>query len=169
MEDGTNLIYIIINKLYNNQISTRAICTNRDEYSDYVRTHDMNGMRTLVLNADHPKITMNDKFMEKLYDSNYTIVDYYGDVPLTGYEEEMLIENEGTFHQHIKSKINDITNILKKDYIKFSKEEKRDIEHMLNIIRNKNGYCVDEEDVSEDDPSERINYNELIKQSKILN
>ena len=167
MNDGINLVYIILEKGLGG-INTRAICIGKEEYDDYVKTHDLKGCRTMVLNPENPKFKNSEEFMDKVYSSNYAIVDYYDGVPVTGYEEEMIIDAESNFHSHMKSRIGDIKHILSKDFIKFSEREKYDIEQMLNIIRSKSDACTDEEDIPEDEPYNRINYKELIIQGKLL-
>ena len=168
MNDGTNLIYIILDKGYDGQINTRAICTDKQQYDDYAKTHDIRGTRTIVINPDNPKFKNSEKFMEKVYESDYTIIDYYGKIPVTAYEEQMIIEAESSFHCHMISRIHDIRRTLAKEFIKFSKSEIHDIDQMLNIIHAKSTACTDEEDICDEDPFERINYEELIIQGKLL-
>lgn len=168
MSDGTNLIYIILDKGYNGEINTRAICTDKEQYDDYVKTHNVKGTRTVVINPDNPKFKNSEEFMDKVYSSDYAIVDYYGKIPVTGYEEQMVIEGESSFHCHMLTRIHDIRRTLAKEYIKFTKQELDDIDQMLNIIHAKNIACTDEEDICEDEPQERINFEELIIQGRLL-
>lgn len=168
MSVGTDdFVYIILDKGMGS-INTRAICIGKEEYDNYAKTHDLTGTRTMVVNPDSPEFKNSDEFMDKVYSSNYAIVDYYDGVPVTGYEEEMIIDAESNFHCHMKSRVGEIRHILSKDFIKFSEREKYDIELMLNIIRAKADYCTDEEDIPEDEPCNRINYRELIIQGKLL-
>lgn len=168
MTDGTDFVYIIIDKSFTGEIVTRAICVGKEDYDAYVKTHDVNGSRTLVVNPENPKFKNSEEFMDNVYSSSYTIVDYFDDVPVTGYEEEMLIEAEGTFHPYMLSRLGDIRTILSKNFLKLSKSEKKDIETMLEIIKSKSSMCTDEEDICEEEPYDRINYKELIKHGGIL-
>lgn len=169
MTNGTDYVYIIIDRCFDGSINTRAICIGKEDYDAYVKTHDVKGSRTLVVNPDSPKFKNSEEFMDKVYDSSYLIVDYMDDVPVTAYEEEMIIEAEGTFHTHMLGRLGDIRSILSKGFLKLSKSEMRDVEHMIEIIKGKNAECVDEEDICDEEPYARINYSELIKQGRILN
>lgn len=167
MNDGTDLVYMIIFSGVEG-ITTKAICVGEEEYNDYIKTHNVTGTRTMVLNPDSPKFKNSEEFMNNVYQSNYAIVDYYDDIPVTGYEEEMLIEAEGSFHQHIVSAVGNLKTTLEKDFIKFTKDESRLIQKTLEIIRSKADGCIDEEDVPDDDPYSRINIKELLRHSGVL-
>lgn len=173
--DTDNYLYIVIAKsCIGMNFITKAVCFGKDQYDAYCKCRDMKDTRTLVVNPNHPKINKFGDFEEIVYDSGYYITDFYEDIPLTFYEEEMLIENETTFHYHVQSKISDIKRTLEKEYLKFSKDEMKDIAKMLDIIKTKNEICInggedDDDEYDEwDDPCTRINYKELIIHSGIL-
>lgn len=161
------LIYVILIKCFDKEIIPMAICVGEEEYKRYTETHNTSGTRTLVINPTNEKVDKYGDIMDKIYESNYYISEYYDGIPLTMCEEEVLCEAESTFHEHFKSNMNQFMNTFNKNYIKFSKSEMRDIEKMINIMRDANDSMY-ECDEYYDERFDKLNYKELISISNIL-
>ena len=156
-------IYVILGKLFGGPPEAVAICTTDEEYQDYTQTRDMNGLRTMIINTDHPKCP---DIIDTIYDHKSTIVGYFEDAPITKAEEEIAIEQECEFHSHMRNQMSALREAINKGYIKFDKSEIKAIGEMLSIIRRHADICTDEDACV--DLVEEINYKELLKQSKML-
>lgn len=154
-------IYIVLG-LYGETLEPVAITDSETEYDDYVNTRNMHGLKTLVINKDHPKCPP----IKNIYNQSSSIVDYFEDCPITKEEEEMCVQAESDIHTHMLSQLSHLRDEINKNYIKFSKDELRDIAEMIAIFRNHISICCDEDACY--DISEEMNFKELLKHSKMM-
>lgn len=158
----SNNIYIIMG-IYHGVPEAVAIATGEEEFEDYVNTRKMDNLKVMVINADHPKCPPIDGLYE---DNDKVIIDYYENCPITKEEEEISIQLEGEIHTHMLNQLSSISEEINKPYIRFNKDELRDIAEMISIFRKHISTCCDEEGCI--DITEEMNFKELLKHSNMI-
>lgn len=157
---GDNL-YIILSMVCGTPEAV-AMTDSETEYDDYMKTRKTDGLRTMVINRSHPRCPE----IEDLYDHDAAIIDYFEDAPITKSEEETAVQLESEIHTHILTQISRLRTELNKDYIKFSRDELRDIAEMIAIFRSHISNCSDEDACV--DITEEMNLKELLRHSSML-
>lgn len=156
-------IYILM-KLMGGVPEPVAITDSKSIYEDYVKTRKMDGVKTLVINRNHPKCPSFNN--GDLYDHDCSIIDYYDECPITKQEEEAAIEAESEIHSHMLEKLSQLSTEINRGYIKFTTQELRDISELIAIIRMHISDCCDEDACV--DLTEEMNFKELLTQSKFM-
>ena len=154
-------LYIVLG-LFGGVPEPVAITQSETEYEDYIKTRDSSGLKTIVINRDHPKCPD----IENLYDNDNVIIDYFEDCPVTKCEEEVTIDLESEIHTHMLSYLSKLGDEINKGYIRFEMDELRDIAEMIAIFRRRISVCCDEEACV--DINEELNLKELLKHSRML-